>query len=45
MTEEILEAFESDSITFTVFGKQVEGKGSAPKVSLLSNVPLLNSNV
>ena len=33
MTEEILEAFESDSITFTVFGKQVEGKGTAPKVS------------
>lgn len=33
MTEEILEAFESDSITFTVYGKQVEGKGTAPKVS------------
>ena len=33
MTEEILEAFESDSITFTVYGKQVEGKGAAPKVS------------
>jgi len=33
MTEEILEAFESDSITFTVFGKQVEGKGNAPKMS------------
>lgn len=35
MTEEILEAFESDSITFTVYGKQVEGKGTAPKVSHL----------
>merc|ERR1712235_5874 len=33
MTEEILEAFESDSITFTVYGKQVEGKGTAPKMS------------
>ena len=34
MTEEILEAFESDSITFTVYGKQVEGKGTAPKVKV-----------
>ena len=34
MTEEILEAFESDSITFTVYGKQVEGKGAAPKVKV-----------
>ena len=32
MTEEILERFESDSITFTVYGAQVEGKGGASKV-------------
>ena len=37
MTEDILEAFESDSITFTVYGKQVEGKGTAPKVSHCQN--------
>ena len=33
MTEEILEQFESESVTFTVYGLQMEGKGAAPKVS------------
>ena len=32
VTDDIIEAFEADSITFTVFGVQIESKGSAPKV-------------
>ena len=33
MSEEILEKFESDSITFTVYGLQVEGKANTSKVT------------
>ena len=37
MSEEILEKFESDSITFTVYGLQVEGKANTSKVTQTSN--------